>query len=108
MDASRGAGSRGALVVAPHELEVPEYERRIIGDAGRVLDPRERVERDRRLGGRGSVDGSGEGDVLLVADVDEGDHDGVALLQEGVGELHHGHQVADGETGVKNHGLLMA
>lgn len=76
------------------------------GNGGEVLDSRQRVEGDRQLGGgRDAADGGSEGGVELHGGVDEGDRDGVALLQEGVRELHHRDEVAHGEAGVENHGL---
>ncbi|KAJ1291409.1 hypothetical protein BS78_02G313000 [Paspalum vaginatum] len=44
--------------------------------------------------------------VLVHGEVDERYRDRVAFLQEGVGELHHGDEVADEEPGVKNDRLL--
>uniref|UniRef100_J3M933 Uncharacterized protein n=1 Tax=Oryza brachyantha TaxID=4533 RepID=J3M933_ORYBR len=38
--------------------------------------------------------------------VDERDSDGITVIHELVGELHHGDELADGEAGVEHHGLL--
>ncbi|BAS75423.1 Os01g0869450, partial [Oryza sativa Japonica Group] len=108
-DAAASASHAGAeelteaLVVASHHLQVPDDRR----NGGRVMDARELVEGDRRLGGGGDAgDGGGEGGVFVHGDVDERDGDGVAVLQEGVGELHHGDEVADVEARVQNDGLV--
>jgi hypothetical protein len=53
------------LVVAPDHLQVPEEKLRAALDGGRVFDPRERVEGERRLGGGDAADGGGEGDILV-------------------------------------------
>lgn len=59
------------------------------------------------LGRDDAVDGGRESDLLLGRwVVDECDGDGVAVLHELVGELHHREEVADGEARVEHHGLL--
>jgi hypothetical protein len=95
-----------AVVVSPDGREVADEHPRVVCDGGRVLDPREPVEHHRRLGGGGAFDGEGKGSVVVHGDVDEGDLDGVALLQEGVGELHHGREVGGEEARVQNDRLL--
>lgn len=47
-----------------------------------------------------------QGGVLVKGEVDERRRDGVALLEEDVGELRHRDEVADDETGVQNDRLL--
>jgi len=70
------------------------------------VPPWEHVEDRGRLGGDDAVDDGGQGAFSFQGGVDERDHDGVALVQEDVGELHHGDEVADGEARVQDHGLL--
>ena len=93
-------------VVARHELQVPDDEIFVVDNGGRVLDPWQLVEDDGRLGAGHAVDDRGQGDVSFQAGVDEGHGDGIARLQEGVGELQHGDEVADGEAREQHDGLL--
>ena len=69
VDASRRDGAEQLaelLVVAPYQLEVSEEQVDVVGDGGRIVDSRERVEGGRRLGGCYTVDCGGEGDVVFM------------------------------------------
>jgi hypothetical protein len=69
-----------AVVVAFQYLEVPEERLPVVCDSGRILDPREPVEGDGRLGGGDAVDGVCQGGVLVQGEVDERDRNSVTLL----------------------------
>ena len=94
------------LVIAAHEVEVPEEKLRVMDDGGRVLDPRQLVEGDERLRCCDAADDGSEGGVFFIRMVDKRHHNCTPSVQEDVGELHHGDEVANGKAGVQNHSLL--